>query len=103
MIDRRRFLQIVSAGVLAAPLAAGAQQADRVYRIGLIGVDAGERAGQAALRQGLRALGYEEGRNLIIEYREANGPFATIDDIIDVAGIGTGTFERIKDLITVGE
>ena len=39
----------------------------------------------------------------IIEYREANGPFATIDDIIDVAGIGTGTFERIKDLITVGE
>ena len=57
MMDRRRFLQTVGAGVLAAPLAAEAQ-ADRVYRIGLIGVDAGERAGQAAPRQGLDALGH---------------------------------------------
>lgn len=39
----------------------------------------------------------------IIEYREENGPFARIEDIIDVDGIGSGTFERIKDLITVGE
>ena len=39
----------------------------------------------------------------IIEYREENGPFARIEDIVDVAGIGDGTFERIKDLITVGE
>lgn len=38
----------------------------------------------------------------IIEYREANGPFAAIEDIINVSGIGPGTFERIKDLITVG-
>jgi putative ABC transport system substrate-binding protein len=75
MMDRRHFLQTVGAGVLAAPLAAEAQQADKVYRIGLIGVDAGERAGQAALRQGLRALGYEEGRNLVIEYREAEGHY----------------------------
>ncbi len=39
----------------------------------------------------------------IIEYREENGPFATIEDIINVSGIGPATFERIKDLITVGE
>jgi competence protein ComEA len=39
----------------------------------------------------------------IIEYREENGPFATIEDIMNVSGIGPGTFERIKDLITVGE
>jgi competence protein ComEA len=39
----------------------------------------------------------------IIEYREANGPFASIEDIVNVSGIGPGTFERIKDLITVGE
>jgi competence protein ComEA len=38
----------------------------------------------------------------IIEYRETNGPFATIDDIIKVSGIGPTTFNRIKDLITVG-
>ncbi|WKZ48770.1 MAG: helix-hairpin-helix domain-containing protein [Anaerolineales bacterium] len=39
----------------------------------------------------------------IIDYREENGPFSTIEEIMDVSGIGPGTFERIKDLITVGE
>lgn len=38
----------------------------------------------------------------ILEYREANGPFATIEDIQDVPGIGPATFEGFKDLITVG-
>lgn len=38
----------------------------------------------------------------IITYRQQNGPFVKIDDIINVSGIGPGTFERIKDLITVG-
>ncbi|HLF73083.1 MAG TPA: ComEA family DNA-binding protein [Anaerolineales bacterium] len=38
----------------------------------------------------------------IIDYREANGPFVNTEDIINVSGIGTGTYERIKDLITVG-
>jgi competence protein ComEA len=39
----------------------------------------------------------------IIEYRDANGPFLNTEDIINVSGIGPGTYERIKDLITVGE
>lgn len=38
----------------------------------------------------------------IVEYREANGPFETIEDIQNVAGIGPATFEGLKDLITVG-
>lgn len=38
----------------------------------------------------------------IITYREENGPFLSIEDIINVSGIGPGTYERIKDLITVG-
>ncbi len=38
----------------------------------------------------------------IIQYREQNGPFLTAEDIINVSGIGPGTYERIKDLITVG-
>jgi competence protein ComEA len=37
----------------------------------------------------------------IIAYREENGPFQTTEDIINVSGIGPGTYERIKDLITV--
>jgi competence protein ComEA len=39
----------------------------------------------------------------IIDYREENGPFATIEDIVNVSGIGAVTYEEIKDLITVGD
>lgn len=39
----------------------------------------------------------------IIDYRDGNGPFASIDDIINVSGIGPVTLERIRDLITVDE
>jgi competence protein ComEA len=38
----------------------------------------------------------------IIAHREANGPFATIEAIMDVPGIGEGKFAAMKDLITVG-
>lgn len=37
----------------------------------------------------------------IVEYREKNGPFKNIEDITKVQGIGTKTFEKIKDLIIV--
>lgn len=39
----------------------------------------------------------------IIEYREVAGPFARIEDIVNVSGIGSATFEDIEDLITVGD
>ena len=38
----------------------------------------------------------------IIDYRTANGPFASIEQIKEVKGIGDALFEKIKDLITVG-
>lgn len=38
----------------------------------------------------------------ILDYRDANGPFATIEDIQNVSGIGPATFEGFKDMITVG-
>jgi competence protein ComEA len=38
----------------------------------------------------------------IIAYREQNGDFVSIEEIINVSGIGPGLYERIKDLITVG-
>ncbi len=37
----------------------------------------------------------------IIEYREKNGSFKTIEEITEVKGIGDGTFEKIKELIVV--
>jgi len=73
-MDRRAFIGVLSGGLLAAPLAAGAQQATRVARIGYLGTNrAANPHLHEALRQGLRDLGYEEGRNLLIEYRDAEG------------------------------
>jgi competence protein ComEA len=37
----------------------------------------------------------------IVEYREQNGPFATVDDLMDVSGIGPATLEEIRDQVTV--
>lgn len=39
----------------------------------------------------------------IIAYREKNGGFSRIEDIMKVSGIGEGTFEKIKEEIIVGE
>ena len=43
----------------------------------------------------------ESKANSIIEYRESNGDFKTIEDIKNVSGIGDSLFESIKDYITV--
>jgi hypothetical protein len=60
--------------MLAAPLATDAQQAGRVYRVGML--LAGERLTQVeALRAGLRDLGYTDGQNVVVEVRHAAGRF----------------------------
>jgi competence protein ComEA len=37
----------------------------------------------------------------ILNYRTANGPFGSVDDLLDVSGIGEVTLENIRDLVTV--
>jgi len=39
----------------------------------------------------------------IVDYRSENGPFKRIEDLLKVKGIGEGTFEKIKDYITVSD
>jgi len=70
-MDRRTFLGTMSVSLLTAPLAAEAQQAARAYRIGvLLAFPATAVAPHIeALREGLRELGYLEGRNLVLEVR----------------------------------
>jgi putative ABC transport system substrate-binding protein len=65
----------VGALLCAVPLATEAQQAGRVYRIGVLEVvgAASNAEHLSAFRQGLRELGYVEGQNLVIEYRSADG------------------------------
>ena len=74
-MDRRTFLGTLAGGLLAAPLAAEAQPARGMHRIGLLS-PASAVAGLPnleALRVGLRELGYVEGQNITIEARWADG------------------------------
>ena len=72
-VQRRQFL-IAAGALLATPLAADGQQAAKVARIGHLSPNlaAGPHLRDAFL-QGLRDLGYVEGRNVVIEYRDAEG------------------------------
>ena len=70
-MKRREFITLLG-GAAAWPLAARAQQTERVRRIGLLMGMADGREGQArvtALKQGLQELGWTEGRNIQIETR----------------------------------
>ena len=67
-MNRRSFLTAMSGCLLAAPLAAEAQQAGKVYRIGFLpaGASPAHRRQLEALDEGLRALGYVQGKNIAI-------------------------------------
>jgi putative ABC transport system substrate-binding protein len=72
--------------MLTAPLAAGAQQAGKVARVGYLAaspITPGRAPNLEAFRQGLRALGWVEGQNLVIETRS-----------------GEDSYERFADLVT---
>jgi len=74
MMDRRTVIGALAAGIIAAPLASKAQTAPAVRRIGFLG--SGARPTTVELHEGdapLRALGWVEGKNLIVERRYANG------------------------------
>jgi putative ABC transport system substrate-binding protein len=74
-MDRRTFISGITFGLLAGPLAAEAQQATKVWRIGYLSVSQIEfdESWVGAFRDGLRKLGYVEGQNLTIEQRHAAG------------------------------
>jgi len=64
---------VLALGLLAAPLAAEGQQARKVPVIGYLIERSGPTAFDEAFRLGLRKLGYSEGRNVVVEYRWADG------------------------------
>jgi putative ABC transport system substrate-binding protein len=70
---RRAFLGTLAGGLLAAPLGTEAQQAAKVYRIGLLGGSPpnspGGRRAWEGFFQGMRELGYVEGQNILVEGR----------------------------------
>ena len=74
MTDRRVFIGTLPGALLASPLTAEAQQAAKIARIGYLALNpAASPHLREAFLQGLRGLGYVEGRNVVIEYRSAEG------------------------------
>jgi len=74
MTKRAELLRLTLAfGLAWLPLAANAQLAEKPPRVGLLGSYSPASPLYEAFRQGLRELGYVEGRNLIIEARFADG------------------------------
>ncbi len=81
MNNRRNFL-LALGGVLALPRFARAQQAERTYRVGWLS-SAGSRTEpyNIAFVQRLRELGFAEGRNLVIEFRAAEGRIERLPEL----------------------
>src|SRR5262245_29666598 len=73
---RRQFITLLGGAATAWPLATGAQQGERVRRVGVLSAVAEDEEGQkrsAALRNRLNELGWTEGRNIRLDYRWGSG------------------------------
>jgi putative tryptophan/tyrosine transport system substrate-binding protein len=81
-VNRRAFVTGL-ATLLAAPVAAGAQQTGKVWRIGWLSPPSAETGASEfdALRAGLKELNYVEGRNITIEARWADGEPARLPEL----------------------
>jgi putative ABC transport system substrate-binding protein len=99
LIDRRQFLRACGASLVVAPLAAEAQPAGKVVRIGILCVgicptlplDAGSNG--RALVQGLHELGYVDGQNLSVDVRGIGGTYEELPDLT------AGLVQRQVDVI----
>jgi len=85
-VDRRAFISIVGGSVFAMPPTGGAQQAGKLVRLGrlsLAELDAQPgRASTDAIFDGLRELGYTEGRDFLLERRDAGGNPGRLHELV---------------------
>jgi putative ABC transport system substrate-binding protein len=75
-MDRRRFVVTSLATTFSAPFATEAQQGGKTFRIGVLGSGSPD-----VLRQSLREVGYVEGLNLTIEWRDAEGKMERFNEL----------------------
>jgi putative ABC transport system substrate-binding protein len=104
LTTRRAFIRTVTGVLLAAPFAAEAQQTAKIRRIGYLAANlAASPHLEQAFRRGLRELGYEEGRSLVIEERSADGRLERLPALaaqlvgmkVDVVVTGGGTLAAL--------
>ena len=82
-MNRRAFIEVFAGGLVIARSVAEAQPAGKVYRVGVLLVAAAETVAPLvrALTEGLRDLGYVEGRNVVFERRYADGRLERLPDL----------------------
>jgi len=83
MNNRRKLVIALGASALASPLPSFAQPQTKVWRIGLLSSEnpSSYKTRIEALRAGLRNFGYEEGKNLVIEFRWAEGKLDRLPEL----------------------
>jgi putative ABC transport system substrate-binding protein len=85
VISRRRFITgfVIASTPLGATASAQEYKAEKVYRIGFLGTASASAQAKRvdALRAGLRDLGYVEGKNIVIEFRWAEGRYDRLPDL----------------------
>jgi putative tryptophan/tyrosine transport system substrate-binding protein len=80
-MNRRTFVGGIASGVLAVPLGAFAQaQKAKVYRVGVILEGGPYYVGVDGLKEGLRELGFAEGRDYVLEIRDLKGDRKAADE-----------------------
>ena len=83
-MDRRNFMASMVGAILSAPLGAQAQQPGKIYRVGFLwDSPAVWPHALEGFRQGLRDLGWVEGRNIVVEYRWAEGRFDRLPTLVE--------------------
>ena len=96
---RREFITLLGGAAVVWPLAARAQQPVQIRRIGYLGSDSASKTVVRvdALRTGLHDLGYAEGKNIVIEFRWAEGNYDRLPDLVaELIGL------KIEVLVTQG-
>jgi putative ABC transport system substrate-binding protein len=80
---RREFITLLGTATFGWPLAGRAQQPPKVSRVGVLWPGAPPDKWDEAFRQGLHAHGYVEGRNIMLEYRWAEGKQERLPELAD--------------------
>jgi len=113
-VKRREFIALLGGAAAAWPLAARAQQAAPPCRIGVLLVGLSSESKEAKhFRLGLRDAGYSEGRDVVIEWRSANGDYdrvpalvadllrSKVDVIVQDSTVGTEVTKRATSTIPI--
>lgn len=80
-MKRREFITLIGGAAVGWPIVGRAQQPNRIPRVGVLASASATSPIEYAFRQGLRDLGYVEGQNVVLEYKDAAGRTDTLPQL----------------------